>query len=478
MLAWEIQSLRLVITSSLLVGGLIASNTQAQDLATTTRVPQPVEPAKRVGVREPDDVFRPCADVPCSELGVERETPHGTCGKNDPHCTTTQLTGDWLGLRSGLADEGFTFNLYGTQFYQGVAAGSLEKDWEYGGKLDYLGLISGEKLFGLTGFFVNLHGETRLGTTVNQDDGLIAPSNIAMNFPKEDGNLSALTGLKLTQALSENFAVFAGKINTLDEYPLRFNSQLGLDRPGIGGFMNTSLVFNPIVARTIPYSAASVGAAVLKDGEPLFSLTFMDPQERATIGLENLYAQGVAVVPDLILRGKLFGRPSGINLGGTYSTAQYQSLDPASYLFVPNFGVLGARENGSWSVYANGYHALWVDPSDAKRNWGIFGQFGLSDGNPNPIRYVANGGFAGRSMIPGRTLDTFGAAFFYVGLSQNFKALTAPILPQQDEYGAELFYNIAVTPACRFTTDLQIVEPSTKGLETAIIPGIRLQLAF
>lgn len=356
----------------------------------------------------------------------------------------SSLTGDWFGLRPKLADEGATFNIYGTQFYQGVADGGRSQEGEYGGKFDYLAHISAARL-GNPGLFLDLHGESRLGTSVNQIDGLIAPSNIAMNFPTEEGNVSALTGFKVTQALGEDFAVFAGKLNTLDEYPLHFNKSLGLDRPGIGGFMNTSLVFNPIVARTVPYSAAAVGAAFLKEGESLFSLTIMDPRERATIGLEDLYADGVVIMPDLTLHGEFLGRPSTINLGGTYSTAVYTSVDPASYLVLPS-GIVAGQKRGSWSLYANVYHALWVDPRSEDRHWGIFGQFGLSDGDPNPVRFVANGGIAGRSMLPNRTRDTFGVAFFYLGLSDNFKALAAPVLPQQDEIGGELFYNFSITP--------------------------------
>lgn len=250
--------------------------------------------------------------------------------------------------------------------------------------------------------------------------------------------------------------------------------------------MNTSLVFNPIAARTIPYSAAGVGGAVLREGEPLFTFTVFDPEERATKGLENLYARGVVLVPDLVLRGKPFGRPGVLNIGGTYSNAQYRSLDPAAYLNIIS-QVLGGNpalilrspvETGSWSVYTNFYQSVWVDEADEKRSWGVFGQFGISDGNPNPVRYVANGGIGGRSMIPGRKLDTFGVGYFYLGLSDNFKSITQPFKPQRDEYGVELFYNYAITPWARFTTDLQIARPSTVGLGTAIIPGIRLQILF
>lgn len=397
-----------------------------------------------------------------------------------------RLLGDPWGMRSTAAEKGLTFDLFVTQFYQAVAAGGQEQQSEYGGKIDYLFNVDGAKLGLWKGSFVNFHAETRYGTSVNEIDGLIAPSNISMNFPEPDTTITSITGLKITQMVGNNFAVYLGKINTLDEYPLRYSPGLGTNKPGLEGFMNTSLVFNPIAARTIPYSAAGAGTAILRNGEPVFTFTVFDPEERATTGLENLYSRGVVLVPDLILRSKLLGKPGVLNIGGTWSSAQYRSLDPAAYLDIisqvlagnPGLVIDSPIENGSWSVYTNFYQSLWLDPTDEKRNWGLFGQFGTSDGNPNPIRFVANGGVGGRSMVSGRNLDTFGVGFFYLGLSNNFKALTSQFNPQQDEYGVELFYNFAVTPWARLTSDLQIARPSTAAFDTAIIPGLRLQMLF
>jgi porin len=71
-----------------------------------------------------------------------------------------------------------------------------------------------------------------------------------------------------------------------------------------------------------------------------------------------------------------------------------------------------------------------------------------------------------------------GAGFFYLGLSEQFKAVTAPVAPQRDEYGVEFFYNYAITPWSRFTLDLEVGRPSTKAFDTVVIPGIRLELIF
>ena len=436
------------------------------------------------------------SDLP-AELAAEPPLAESTtppAGSTNPYAgdlfTRPRLTGDWGGRRAALADRGLTFDFFTTQFYQGIASGGRRREDEFGGKLDYLFNVDGGKLGLWQGLFANLHAETRYGTSVNQIDGLIAPSNLPMNFPRPDESVTAITGLKITQALSESFVTYFGKINTLDEYGFKYSPTLGTNRPGLDGFLNTSLVFNPIVGRTIPYSAAGAGGAVLREGKPLLAVTVFDPEERATRGLEDLFARGAVIVPDLTLEGAPFGRPGKLNLGGTYSNAKYRSFDPAAYLNIPVAELLAAQaaggtreglgpvENGSWSLYANFYQSVWVDATDEKRTWGVFGQFGLSDGNPNPIRYVANGGVGGRSPFPGRTVDTFGVGYFYLGLSENFKALTGPLLPQRDEYGVELFYNYAITPWCRLTGDFQVARPSTARFDTVIIPGLRLQMLF
>lgn len=432
----------------------------------------------------------PALQQPAVELLTATEPAAESPAKPNPYAgdlfTRLRLTGDWYSTRSSLADCGLTFDLFATQFYQGVASGGQAREWEYGGKVDYLFNLDGGKLGLWQGLFVNLHAETRFGTSVNGIDGLIAPSNIAMSFPEPEETVTSITGLKIVQALSENFALFAGKINTLDEYALKYSPGLGTNKPGLEGFMNTSLVFNPIAARTVPYAAAGAGAVILQGGETLFAVSVFDPEERATKGLEDLYARGAVIVPDLLLNTKFFGRPGKYNIGGTYSSAKYRSVDPAAYLNIgsqvlrgnPGIVLASPVETGSWSVYANFYQSLWMDAEDEKKTWGLFGQFGISDGNPNPIRYVANGGLGGRSMIRGRKYDTFGVGYFYIGLSDNFKMITRPFQAQRDEYGVELFYNYAITPWCRLTGDLQVAQPSTIGVNTAIIPGIRLQILF
>ena len=301
-----------------------------------------------------------------------------------------------------------------------------------------------------------------------------------MEFPDPNSHVTAITGLKVTQAVSENLAFFAGKINTLQEYPLKYSPGPITNLPGLAGFMNTSLVFNPIMGRTVPYSTFGVGAAYLAEGFPIASLSAFDPRERATEGLDKIYGEGVTIVPNLLLPTQLFGRPGVMNLGGAYSTADYRSVDPDAWLDLPPAVIAagGPVESESWALYANLFQSVWVDSQVENRGWGLFAQFGISDGNPNPVQFVANGGIAGRSMLAGRTLDTFGVGYFYLGLSDNFTNLVSPFIELQDEQGIEVFYNYAVTPWCRLTCDLQAVDSSAVALDTSIITGLRLQTIF
>ena len=55
------------------------------------------------------------------------------------------MTGDWLGVRTGLLDRGVTVDVSTTQYYQGVTTGGLERSFTYGGRNDYFLTLDGEK---------------------------------------------------------------------------------------------------------------------------------------------------------------------------------------------------------------------------------------------------------------------------------------------------------------------------------------------
>lgn len=401
--------------------------------------------------------------------------------------TRNYLSGDWNGWRSRWAERGVTWDFFATQFYQGVTSGGRSQEFEYGGKLDFLPNFDGQKLGLWEGLSANAHVETRFGTDTNAIAGTLLASNAAMLFPiTGEPTGTWITALRFNQALSEHLLVFAGKVNTLDGYALKYSPGVDTNLPGLGGFQTMGLVFNPIAARGVPYSAAAAGAVVLFGQGSTLAFNVIDPEERSDRGLDNLFRTGVTLTTDLVLRGNTLGLPSILDLGVVYTTSDFTSLDRAVYLDLVRLGQLQAAlgsgnlpvENGSWALYASGSQALWQSSSDPKAAWGLFGGVGLSDGNPNPIKYYGSIGIGGRNMSSLRPLDSYGIGFYYLGLSDQLKELTQNVLPLRDEYGGEVFYNIAVTPSCRLTPNFQVARSALVGVDTPILAGLRLQLIF
>jgi porin len=84
----------------------------------------------------------------------------------------------------------------------------------------------------------------------------------------------------------------------------------------------------------------------------------------------------------------------------------------------------------------------------------------------------------GASPLTCRKLDTFGFGHFYVGVSDSLKQLAPRLLPIGDEHGVELFYNVAVTPWCHITPDLQMVTPGRERVNTLLFLGLRAKVDF
>ena len=119
---------------------------------------------------------------------------------------------------------------------------------------------------------------------------------------------------------------------------------------------------------------------------------------------------------------------------------------------------------------------VYLVPDTADQGVGIFGRCGLGDEDVNPIGNFFSLGIGGKGMIPGRGNDTFGIAYYYMGLSDK--------LPQiiknrtQDEQGGELYYNVAVTPWFHITPDIQIIEPVRTNVDTTVVIGARVKIDF
>lgn len=387
----------------------------------------------------------------------------------------TTMTGDWLGARSALRDRGLTFDVSSTQYYQGVAGGGSEQAFQYGGRNDCFVNVDGEKLGLWSGFSVTLHGESRYGESANSIGGTLMAPNLMSAFPTSAGSVTALTNVTFTQSLCEELEIFAGKLNTLDgfEQPLT-----GADN--FNGFQNTAMLYNPVFARTVPYATYGAGFSVLRGEESVCSVIVYDTNDTTTVaGFDTFFNNGATIYSELNLTTAFFDLPGHHGFSGTYSTGIYSDLTPTAYLDpIAGVVVMPRSRTGSWCLAYNCDQVLYVAPDDPERVWGVFGNFGIADDNPSPARWFGSVGLSGTGGLARRKEDSFGCAYFYLGVSESLKNLAPRLLPLRDEHGMELYYNYAVRPWCRITSDLQVITPFRERAETALLVGLRAHLDF
>ena len=413
-----------------------------------------------------------CSDIGCSDTCGEFTCAPSFC---ESLLTRPTLTGDWFGCRSSLAECGVTVGLSTTQYYQGVASGGLDEQFEHGGRNDCFINLDGEKIGLWKGLFITLHGETRYGESANSLTGALMPVNLMLALPQPNGTVSALSGVKLTQFLSEDMLVYAGKINTFDDFKQPITGAAALT-----GFQNTAMMFNPVYARTVPYSTFGAGFALLQNMEPVFAAAVFDTNNTPTeSGFDTFFDNGATIFAQVNLPTSFFDSPGHQGISGTYSSGTYADISPNAY-FDPSAGVVlvGTPQNGSSCLAYNFDQAFYVSPDDPKRKWGVFGNLGIADDNPSPIQWFASAGISGSSPVESRKADTFGAGYYYLGVSDQLKDLAPILLPLQNEQGAELYYNIQVTPWCQITPDLQVISPFRERADSSLLAGVRAKIEF
>ena len=381
-----------------------------------------------------------------------------------------KLAGDLFGIRPCLAERGITFDADVTQFYQGVASGGRRQRFRYGGHGDYVLNFDFGKLGVHKGLYLQIRAEHRFGKPVNLATGAVIPVALSPNLPVPGDENLMLTNVLFTQDLSESLALFFGKMDTLDGDPNAFAHGRGKDQ-----FLNSAFVFNPIAVRTIPYSTLGAGFVLLRDASPVFTFTILNATDTSgSSGFDELFANGVALGAELRLPVELQGLPGHQLFGATWNSKEYVALGQDPRVIVPGSGVPIERKRGSWSLRYNFDQYLYVDPSDPRRGWGLFGRAGLSDGNPNPLKWFLSFGVGGSSPIPGRAEDSFGVGWYYAGASDEL----GPLVNIDDGQGVEIYYNAAVRPWFHLTTDLQIIGPGLRNTATAVVVGLRGKMDF
>ena len=421
----------------------------------------------------------PYTDLPGgkADATTDRHDRRGTDDTTEsppPAAPPYGLTGSWFGARDALFDAGIDLRTNLSQFYQGVTSGGLRQTFPYGLKFDYFGTIEAEKLLGWEGLFVNLHGESRFGQSVNRDVGSLIPANFALEFPKPTGSASALTNMQIEQFLGPDFVVTFGKLNAADGV----NIHPFLGGNGINRFMNEAFVLSPIYGRMIPYSTPGAGFSYLRDFDPIFTFLVLDTSGRPdTSGFGHMFNNGATLFGPLRVPVTPFGLPGHQSLDAAYASGRFSPLSQDDYVILPP----GIPATATVRLVGGHLRLRSIPrrrPRDPTKGWGIFGNISLADQATNPVHWFLNLGAGGTSPLPGRSADSWGVGYYYLATSSVLRQALGPVAPSGNEQGFELYYNAAITSWFTLTADIQAIDPAQFDARSAFLFGLRAKIDF
>lgn len=237
--------LRWLLASSCIAAGFSAAQAQGV-LDSTPSISIPVQPESIVIAPNSDTAPTPANSNGCDSFCQSRF---------DSLWNRPTLTGDWNGLRPRLQEQGITIGGNITQFGFGVGGGINRPVpvplFAQGDTSAYTGRGEYEALFNLDKFGGMPHGTLLVRAqhwwgqygNVSFNTGAFPPAVFPAALPPtpNDQGVPYLTDFLLTQPLSKEWVVFAGKKNVIG----------GLDQDdfaggnGIAQFMNQALIANP-----------------------------------------------------------------------------------------------------------------------------------------------------------------------------------------------------------------------------------------
>lgn len=394
------------------------------------------------------------------------------------------LGGNWGGLRDRLAAKGLTVGLDATYTFQGVAVGGFdgpalarvsdEDDTgnDFSGTLTLALDTAAAGLWPGGTFDARLEGRT--GRSVLQRAGSVSAVDNDALFPnvvdRFDEEALALTALTYTQSLGARFSAFGGLMNTAEGDA----NEVAGSALSNAHFLNSALLYSLVEDATVPN--VSLGGGVGAEPHPRLSGSFSVFGTSETAGESPFEPHGTTFSTEWTVTHTLAEREGAQTFGVLYGI-DARRADIAANPRRVLANVLRGRpapttRADTWALYYNAHHYLH---GDGEGGVGVFLRAGLSDGDPNPVRWTAAGGIGGIGALPGRPDDRWGLGMFSLGLS-NEDLLRG--LGVGTEIGGELFYNVAVTPWLHVTLDAQVIDSALPGPDTAGVFGVRTHVTL
>ena len=374
----------------------------------------------------------------------------------------------YLARRAWLAAHGVSLDIRYTGFYQGLASGTGDKDYNYGDKLDAFINLDSSKWGLREGGGFRSHFEYSNDNAPTNLGGAIFAVNTALYWPTDTPDELVATSLYFTQKVGDRSSVAFGKFNPVDLLAADpFYGGWGTDR-----FMNLALAAPP--SGLIP--VVFMGAVASIRTEPVnWTIMVFDPNDRTNDYLPgDLFDDGVNISVSAGHDTTLAGRKTTYALTGLYSTAE-----GADYSSVGGgVGSIVSTKSGAYNINFEFKHNLQESSEQASATWGFYLKAAIADGNPNYVERSLIVGIGGKALFFGRPQDSFGVGAYYYDLSDTLQDLLNPVTNFQDESAIEAFYSWAVKPWLQIGADIQYINPASGDYENALVPSLRLQFRF
>jgi porin len=381
-----------------------------------------------------------------------------------------QLSGNWGGFRDSLQSAGLVVQPRLTLFQQNKVAGTGDNKSVFAGKADLMIKFNGLKL-GLKRWTLVTHLEQNFGESLNQKGGILIPVNTATTFPGLKGSKSFdFSSVHLIHQFGKANILMFGKINMVDvAVDTRYSGGAGID-----AFWNVNFAA-PVSGILPPYIFGAI--AIIKTNALKYTFMVYDPRNYAN-RFPTPFEKGVSFNAGFEKELSIGGKKGNHAINFRYSTQDGADLYDLGDINLPSQEDSLGRENDRWYINYVINQTL-VEYSEKGKGWGLFGQVGISDGNPNPIRFGMHLGIGGNSFFRGRSDDRWGLAFYNYSLSVPLEDFGSGVgVPLRNETGVEMFYQAWLTRYLSVGADIQVVIPVIKEYKTALLLGLRSSIRF
>jgi porin len=373
------------------------------------------------------------------------------------------LTGDWGGLRSRLAEHGFTpYATYNIEAF-GTASGGSPDGGDWTSELEFGLDVDMERLVGLRGGSFHASFLWIEGTDPSE----------------RVGNLNAISSLSAAAAVRvyqlwykqtlSPVAVKLGQVVASDDFMVSSTAALFFNA-GFGTYptltANTKAPSYPLGAPGAVVTWQVMEAVSLQSG---VYVADAGPNDGGNHGFGWSADDGWIVFSELAYKASVGGRPGLYKVGGYYDTARFTDL------------VTGASDRGNWSVYVLGDQTLYTKADGGVPTVTAFAGVGLSpQQDRNTVYYYAQAGVNVIGLLPFRPKDALGLGASYTRFSADFvhanRAAGTPVTSQ--EAIVELTYQAAITPCLTLQPDLQLIFDANQSGRDAVVFGVRLIATF